>query len=141
MACYLIQGQQAGQQPFSVNQCWATIRIGAGNAPGSLSYFTRTTVGGAEIKSGDCIIATYALVSLSLCPGCQDTSSPADICDCLNGGCIPAALYGTPGKYANLAACQSACAKDSNCIGECVSPAEIAALQQAANNLQSKICG
>jgi hypothetical protein len=70
--------------------------------------------------------------------GCDDARLGK--CDCLNGGCVPASTYGTPGKYATLSACQSGCAKDSTCSGECVSAAEIAALQQAANNLQSRIC-
>jgi hypothetical protein len=61
--------------------------------------------------------------------------------DCLNGGCIPRSVFGTPGKYETLAACESGCGKDSPCNGECVSAAEIAALQQAANNLQSRNCG
>jgi hypothetical protein len=61
--------------------------------------------------------------------------------DCLNGGCIPKTTYNTPGKYASLAACRSGCAKDSNCAGECVSAAEIAALQQAANLVRNKLCG
>jgi hypothetical protein len=60
--------------------------------------------------------------------------------DCLNGQCIPAKSYKTPGVFANLAACQSGCAKNSNCKGECVSAAEIAALQQAANNVRPKLC-
>ena len=61
--------------------------------------------------------------------------------DCVNGGCVPKETYKTPGAFASLAACQSGCAKNSNCTGECVNPAELAALQQAASNLQSKICG
>jgi hypothetical protein len=64
-----------------------------------------------------------------------------DKCDCLNGGCVPSATYNTPGKYANLAACMSGCGKDSPCDGECVSAAELAALQQAANALKSRLCG
>lgn len=61
--------------------------------------------------------------------------------DCLNGNCVPASTYGTPGAFPNLAACQSGCAKNSNCDGECVSAEEIAALQQAANNLRGRLCG
>lgn len=61
--------------------------------------------------------------------------------DCLNGGCLSNATYNTPGKYATLTACQAGCAKDSNCTGECVSAEELAALQQAAGALQSRICG
>jgi hypothetical protein len=71
---------------------------------------------------------------------CRDVD-PQQPCDCLNGGCIPKTTYNTPGKYASLTACQSACAKDSNCDGECVSAAEISALQQAADRIKSKLCG
>jgi hypothetical protein len=61
--------------------------------------------------------------------------------DCVNGGCVPADTYKTPGFYANLAACQSGCAKNSNCKGECVEAAELAALQQAVGNIKNRICG
>jgi hypothetical protein len=71
--------------------------------------------------------------------GC--TVDPNQKCDCVNGGCVPATTYNTPGKYATLAACQAGCAKDSACAGECVSAAELAALEQAANNLKSRLCG
>jgi hypothetical protein len=71
---------------------------------------------------------------------CAPTSIADQPCDCLNGGCVPKTTYNTPGIYVNLAACQSGCAKNSNCTGECVDPAEIAALKQAVNTLQSKIC-
>ncbi len=69
-----------------------------------------------------------------------DGVSPNQAYDCINGGCLPKTTYNTPGIYANLAACQSGCAKNSNCKGVCVSPEELAALQQAANQLQSKVC-
>jgi hypothetical protein len=74
--------------------------------------------------------------------GCDNDSptSPNQPCDCVNGGCVPKATYSTPGKYDSLAACQSACAKDSPCNGECISAAEIAALQQAANKAQANCC-
>jgi hypothetical protein len=62
-------------------------------------------------------------------------------CDCLNGGCIPASIYKTPGRYATLAACESGCANNSPCDGECVSTAAIANIEQAVNNLQSRLCG
>lgn len=60
--------------------------------------------------------------------------------DCLNGGCIPSVTYKTPGFYASLAACQSGCAKNSDCNGECVEAAELAALQQAANSVRERLC-
>lgn len=61
--------------------------------------------------------------------------------DCLNGGCVGSGLYGTPGVYQSLAACQSGCAKNSTCTGECVSSEELAALQQAAANVRPRFCG
>jgi hypothetical protein len=71
--------------------------------------------------------------------GCGPDSASAY--DCINGGCVPKATYNTPGVFASLAACQSGCAKNSNCTGECVPAEEIAALQQAANNIRAKFCG
>lgn len=60
--------------------------------------------------------------------------------DCINGSCIPQHQYGTPGQYPDLSTCQSGCASNSNCVGECVSPQQLAALQAAANNLKTKFC-
>jgi len=60
--------------------------------------------------------------------------------DCLNGGCIPKATYNTPGVFPSLAACQLGCAKNSNCAGECVSPAQMADLQSATANLIARYC-
>jgi hypothetical protein len=83
----------------------------------------------------------YSYPDLYLKGDCVGGLDPNVRHDCLNGGCISKVTYNTPGKYPNLAACQAACAKDSNCDGECVSAAEIAALQQAANLVKTKLCG
>jgi hypothetical protein len=83
---------------------------------------------------------TVTQVSSSNCPNCVASIEPTQPYDCLNGGCVPKTTYNTPGVYVNLAACQSGCAKNSNCTGECVSSEELAALQQAANNLKSRLC-
>jgi hypothetical protein len=61
--------------------------------------------------------------------------------DCVNGDCVTKTTYNTPGVFETLAACQSGCGQNSNCTGECVSAEELAALQQAANNLRSRLCG
>jgi hypothetical protein len=87
---------------------------------------------------GYCSYANEFIVSSSSdCPPID----PAQPCDCVNGGCVPKTTYNTPGKYPSLAACQSGCAKDSACLGECVSPEQLAALQQAADLVKSKLCG
>ncbi len=82
----------------------------------------------------------YAQGSLSI--SLIEDPNPLDLvpCDCVNGGCVPKTTYNTPGVFPSLAACQSGCAKNSNCTGECVDPSEIAALGQALNTLQSKFC-
>lgn len=74
--------------------------------------------------------------------GCADPDplAPTVRHDCINGTCLPKTTYGTPGRYASRAACVGACARDSDCTGECVPVAEIAALRQAANRLKTKFC-
>ena len=81
-----------------------------------------------------------AYVISDLSPDDLRCGDPANRHDCLNGRCIPRTTYNTPGKYRTLAACVGGCAKESPCDGECVSEAEITALQQAANNLKAKFC-
>lgn len=61
--------------------------------------------------------------------------------DCINGVCTLQSTYKTPGLYPTLAACKSACSQVTPCDGECISNAQIAALQQAANQVTSKLCG
>jgi hypothetical protein len=81
----------------------------------------------------------FSSVSSITYEGC-DPLEPNQRNDCVNGSCLPLTIYGTPGVFASLAACQSGCAQNSNCTGECVDPTEIAGLRQALNNLQSKFC-
>jgi hypothetical protein len=71
----------------------------------------------------------------------QGATDPDQPCDCVNGGCVPKTTYNTPGFFPNLEACLSGCGQNSNCTGECVSAEELAALQQAANNLRARLCG
>lgn len=81
-------------------------------------------------------------IPASNCPKCLVISvNPDQPYDCVNGGCVAKTTYATPGKYANLSACQAGCAKDSTCTGECVSAEQIAALQQAADQIKSRLCG
>jgi hypothetical protein len=118
----------AGYTSMIVADCWEV-----GSSP-------RNGWAGHPYRDGDLI--TYEDFSGS-CTNCETPDPPppqGTSYDCVNGGCVPKTTYKTPGKYATLAACQSGCAKDSNCTGECVSIAEIAALQQAANNLQARLC-
>ncbi len=65
---------------------------------------------------------------------------PAQQHDCINGSCLPATVYKTPGVYPNLASCQGGCAKNSVCTGECVPSSEIQNLNTAVATLKSKAC-
>lgn len=100
---------------------------------------------GPEAGGGWCFSASggYQITNLaaSSCTKCQTSVPTNQPHDCINGGCVPKTTYNTPGVYANLAACQSGCAKNSPCNGECVGAAEIAALQQAVGNIKNRICG
>jgi hypothetical protein len=112
--------------------------------PGRWTLVPRPNCGGtvAPRSSGGTIHPDHNFSSVSSITyeGCNNGPDPEQPCDCVNGGCVPQMTYGTPGVFPNLAACQSGCAKNSNCTGECIDPAEIAALQQAAATLQAKIC-
>jgi hypothetical protein len=100
--------------------------------PNSAGYAPYTIAGNNFTGTQFYSLPTVYLVNCGL--------NPNQPCDCINGGCVPATTYSTPGVFANLAACQSGCAQNSPCTGECVDPAEIAGLRQALNNLQSKFC-
>ena len=95
-------------------------------------------VGSGGVYSAWCLDDDESVISVSFYDCEVDKNQPFD---CLNGGCVPKTTYNTPGVFLNLAACQAGCATNSTCTGECVSTAELAALQQAANQLQSKFCG
>jgi hypothetical protein len=93
---------------------------------------------GPSFYSAWCLDDDESVISVE--PYDCDGITPNQPYDCVNGGCVPKVTYNTPGVFETLAACQSGCAKNSNCTGECVDPAEIAAHQQAINNLKAKIC-
>lgn len=77
--------------------------------------------------------------------GCDNYVPPAPLSpqnphDCINGNCLPKSVYGTPGIFASLSACESGCAKNSNCTGECIPSGEINNLRAAVVSLQKQVC-
>jgi hypothetical protein len=116
--------------PFVSGQSYPTLTLLGTSASGYKSY--------SATPSWQYNVAGWYTYPEFYTKGCG--LNPNVPCDCINGGCVPKTTYNTPGVFANLAACQSGCAKNSNCTGECVDPAEIAAHRQALNNLQAKIC-
>lgn len=137
--CYKVDYVNCAGTAGSVFVCSESIQIVAGGNCGGI-YFSSADLGYNANNASE-ISGSLTIVSGSNCGGCGGGVDPNKPCDCINGGCVPATTYGTPGVFPNLAACQSGCAKNSNCTGECVSPEEMAALQQAANNLRGRLCG
>lgn len=72
----------------------------------------------------------------------KDCGPVVELYDCINGDCLNSTVYKTPGKFQNLAACRSECSGGGGtpCAGECIPLEEIAALQQAASNIRSRLC-
>jgi hypothetical protein len=134
--CYhlLNKGCNGGDYEFFV--CADTLTTAPGGDCGGVVF----TVDGQV--TGSARSTQIEVVDCAQCAGCNcvDPVGPNQKCDCVNGGCVPKTTYNTPGKYANLAACQSNCGKDSQCEGECVPSAEIAALKQAADKAQANCC-
>jgi hypothetical protein len=136
--CFYVEYTNCSNVSGTAYLCAEDLEYRSGGSCGG-GYFYSVSNGydasNASEKSG-----SVTIVACSNCAGCCTDPPPTGKCDCVNGGCVPQATYNTPGKYANLAACESGCSKDSPCDGECVSAAEIAALQQAANALQARLC-
>ena len=58
--------------------------------------------------------------------------------DCINGACIEAVKYETPGLYQSLEECQVACG--TGCSGKCISSNEWKQIQDLARRIRNKNC-
>jgi hypothetical protein len=137
--CYKYEYVNCIDQSGTAYLCSESIEVRpGGNCGGPYGYSADL---GFDRNNNSQKSLTVTIVDCALCAGCDcggiASNQPYD---CVNGGCIPKTTYNTPGVFASLAACQSGCAKNSNCTGECVSTDEIAALQQAASALQARLC-
>lgn len=138
--CYLVQFVNCANVAGSVYICADDlVYVSSGGTCGGGYFYSASN--GYNVGNASEISGSATIVACSNCAGCCTDPLPDGKCDCLNGGCVPQATYNTPGKYANLAACESGCGKDSPCNGECVSADEIAALQQAVATVQTRLCG
>jgi hypothetical protein len=124
-------GQNAAAPTVAASEFDSCINSGRARRFG---YPPPIVFGGNGVFSAWCLDDDESIVSVESY-NCQEVGY-----DCVNGGCVPKTTYNTPGVFENLTACQSGCAQNSTCTGECVDPAEIAGLRQALNNLQSKFC-
>ena len=60
--------------------------------------------------------------------------------DCLNGACISALEYGTPGFYSSLEECEQVCGSQG-CSGKCISNSDWVKIQGLASKLKNQNCG
>ncbi|MBD2204942.1 hypothetical protein H6G33_04215 [Calothrix sp. FACHB-1219] len=67
-------------------------------------------------------------------PNCVSSQSY----DCINGACIVSTQYDTPGIYASLAECETACG--TGCSGKCISNSEWATIEGLSNQLKQRNC-
>jgi hypothetical protein len=88
----------------------------------------------ASVRSG-----SLTEVGLSNCPNCLGIR-PDEPYDCINGTCLPARTYNTPGRFPNAGACGAGCLPDSSCKGKCIGADEIRSLQQRTQELRSRFC-
>lgn len=58
--------------------------------------------------------------------------------DCINGSCVSAELYGSPGIYESLPACEQNCGP--GCGGVCISNADWAKISNLAAMIRNKDC-
>jgi hypothetical protein len=77
-----------------------------------------------------------SIVSQTACTGCTDPS--ANNYDCINGACVKASTYNTPGLYATQSNCQVACG--TGCSGKCISNADWAQIESLSSQLKSRNC-
>ncbi|BAY10299.1 hypothetical protein [Calothrix sp. NIES-2098] len=73
-------------------------------------YFVSPDLGFNSANASE-LSGTVEEVSCSFCPGC--CTDPKY--DCLNGSCVSASTYGTPGVFSSLSACESQCSANGNC--------------------------
>jgi hypothetical protein len=127
--CYhlLNKGCNGGDYEFFV--CAASLETQEGGDCGGVKFFVNGQYTGSAKST------TIEIVNCQQCAGCScdQTVDPNAPCDCLNGGCVPASTYGTPGAYASYTDCIYGCAKNADCKGVCISANELANLQRAAN--------
>lgn len=73
-------------------------------------------------------------------PNCSSGNNPDTGYDCINGVCVLATVYNTPGQYASLSACQSACGV-APCDGVCLSNSEYDQIKNALLDSKAEVCG
>lgn len=136
MAIYAFFDPNAGQRLTATGYRYTINPFSECRGGLSIRIYRKDRFGNDELA----FFACYGDKSLTVDGASPDGVNPDQGFDCINGGCVPKTSYNTPGLFASLAACQAGCAKNSTCMGECVSAEELAALQQAASTVRSRLC-
>jgi hypothetical protein len=144
MSCWEVTGQGVDDEGYSIGPVYLTFK--ADTFRFEPHHLPPIADGEAGQNVYEMIVDGSRRYGYYLGSGATARNLPLQDCapegyDCINGKCQDKDLFKTGGKYSNLAACKANCEDKVGCDGECVSAAEIAALQQAANRIKSKLCG
>ncbi|MEH2351934.1 hypothetical protein [Nostoc sp.] len=91
-------------------------------------------------NQGTLVLATYtpSYVIVTIASSTNSCGILSAIFDCINGACINASKYNTPGIYPSLSECEIACG--SGCGGKCISSSEWAQIESLSNQLKNRNC-
>ncbi|MBE8990638.1 hypothetical protein [Nostoc sp. LEGE 12450] len=77
-------------------------------------------------------IRGFTVVQISAC------DDPIEKYDCINGACIKANVYDTPGIHESLSECETACG--TGCSGKCISNSDWAQIEGLSGQLKNRNC-
>jgi hypothetical protein len=144
MGCWQVTGGQVDDEGYDVQQINLILTA---NTVSFKYYDLPTLIGGQPTTRGAFKIIVDGSDAYGFYLGSGASANRLSVADCaptgydcINDQCLDSKIYKTGGKYPTSAACQAACGKKP-CDGECVSPQDMNALEQAANNLISRACG
>lgn len=110
-------------------------KVVVGGPPGN-TYDVR-----CDGNQGTLTLATYTPSSIvvTIYRSSNSCGIPTATFDCINGACINASKYNTPGMYPSLSECENVCG--AGCGGKCISNSEWAQIEGLSNQLKNRNCG
>lgn len=123
------RNQKAKQSHYSESKPSITYR----SSPADVNYwgFNYTTFD----NSYSMVDGSYSLFESN---DASCTTSASEQYDCVNANCVKSTKYNTPGIYASIEECETACGL--GCSGQCVPKSEWNKIQSLANQLKNKNC-
>ena len=110
-------------------------KVNVGGPPGN-TYDVR-----CDGNQGTLTLATYTpgSIAVSISGSTNSCGILSSTFDCINGACINASKYNTPGMYPSLSECENVCG--SGCSGKCVSNSDWAQIEGLSKELRNRNCG